>query len=302
MSVVNNVLLFLSLLTFCGCKNKSSDSVRNVDVNTETKKAESDVADGKIQPCGETIQEIGDRVLREANEKIQQSEQYKAALKILKELKSGKRQWMVQIKWIEYAEISPGEFLAFEQCDTVLDPELERSLLPDMIPDDLDGSSEIIIPWKENKVHWKGVDVPISLRVYEDTLYMIGFDREDMKNIKFRFYKQEGDTFNEISTDEYPKSIATKNLWFHKWQIEEGDVDAEINMDPNNFQFLHSLTANIWCSLITGKSYSEVYRLTGEEERKIVKEYLAEYKPIPLTKIIYTPDDSKNSNEPNQVN
>ncbi|MEN8127921.1 MAG: hypothetical protein ABFR90_08985, partial [Planctomycetota bacterium] len=299
---VKRLLLYVMLIPITislGCDNKDNgtESVQN----GETKKAESDVTDGKIQPCEETFQEIGDRVLREANEIIQQSEQYKAALKILKEVKSGKRQWTVQIKWVEYAEISPDEFLAFEQCDTVLDPELAHSLHPDMFPDDLDGSSEVIIPWKENRIHWKGVDVPISLRVYQDTLYMIGFDREtDRQNWRFRFYRQEENEFREIVPDEYPKSIATQNLWFsdiHK-NININGVILAINLNPKASWFDDSLTAMIWCQLMTGKEYHEI-SLDRDAIRKICEEYIAEYKPIKLTKIIYEQEsgDTKGFND-----
>ena len=52
----------------------------------------------------------------------------------------------------------------------------------------------------------------------------------------------------------------------------------EINMDTDSFQFPLSLTATIWCSLFTGKSYSEVIKMPSEEKRKIGKQYIAEYK------------------------
>lgn len=299
MYLVYFVMIFLSFLSFCGCENKSIDSAQNVEKNEETKEIKNDITDDKMQLYEETSQEIGDRVLREANEIIQQSEQYKAALKILKEVQSGKRQWTVQIKWAEYAEISPGEFLAFEQCDTVLDPELARSLHPDMFPDDLDDSSEVIIPWKENKIHWKGVDVPISLRVHQDTLYMIGFDREtDHQNWGFRFYKQEGNEFKEIAPDQYPKSIATQNLWFSEIHKNIDNVILAINLNPKASRFDDSLTAMIWCQLMTGKEYYEI-SLNRDAIRKICKEYIAKYKPIKLTKIIYEQEsgDTKGFND-----
>lgn len=206
----------------------------------------------------------------------------------IEEVVAGKRSMMVRLECVKHAEIRPGEFLAYKSVATVIDPELEKAL-PLEIMKDREEISEMVIPWKNNEIRWKGVDIPVSLRAYQDTLYMIGFDREtDFDKTIFRYYKQTENQFKEIKPGEYPKTIATQNLWFSKRQQEDGRVNLAINLDPNEDWFSRSLTAIIWCQLMTGKEYYEIVEgVPTEDVRKVAEEYIAKYKPVKLTKIIY---------------
>lgn len=136
------------------------------------------------------------------------------------------------------------------------------------------------IPWNGQELFWIGVGVPISLRSYEGNLYMITFDREsDFHKIRFRYYKQEHNVLSEISCKDYPKSIATQNLWLDKRGLE---LVRELN--PENSWFRDSLTANIWYQLEKEKEYYQQKGITISAE--FLKEYIKKNKVQKLETLV----------------
>ena len=59
-----------------------------------------------------------------------------------------------------------------------------------------------------------GAAIPVSLREWNDKLFLIGYDRETNRGKPtLRYYAQNGKKFGEVKPSEYPKRIATQNLW-----------------------------------------------------------------------------------------
>ncbi len=136
------------------------------------------------------------------------------------------------------------------------------------------------IPWNGEELFWIGVGIPVSLRSYKDNLYMITFDREsDFRKIRFRYYKQNHNVLSEISYKDYPKSIATQNLWLNK-----EDLKLLREFDPDDFWFRESLTANIWYQLETGK---EFYQQKGIDiSAEFLKNYIEKNKIQKLERLL----------------
>ncbi len=113
--------------------------------------------------------------------------------------------------------------------------------------------------------------IPIVIRMYKNDFYLVYYDRTDMKNITYRFYKStsEGD-FEKIEPTKFPKHLAIQNRWFN------GDDNAEnlIGLKPE--KLLGTTTAFLWrmiedypkgfdSSLDFIKQYKEKY-ITNREE------------------------------------
>lgn len=123
------------------------------------------------------------------------------------------------------------------------------------------------IPWGDKKLYWVGVGIPVSLRSFGGELYLIVFDRDyDFDKRRYRFYKEDHNNFREIYPAEFPKSIATHNLWF---QDDEEKIAAR-DLNPESEKFLYSHTADIWYQLEFGKEHYE--------EKKITAAFLQDYK------------------------
>lgn len=194
-------------------------------------------------------------------------------------------------------EVAPGKWLTMDQVDRVLDEESQfvkrlpnRQAVEKMRKEE---STELTIPWKSLTVSWKGSGIPVSLREFNGSLFLITFDRSQ-EVYQLRYYVQKEAAFDAISPADYPKQIATQNLWFKdrsRYSVGTGgrkvdQVELAVNIDPDDIYFTRTLTATIWCELATGKSYQEVERLGHDEKKKIVNEYSEKYSPIKLTQII----------------
>lgn len=194
-------------------------------------------------------------------------------------------------------EVAPGKWLTMVQVDRVLDEELpsvkrmpDREAVEKMRREE---STELTIPWQSRTVKWKGPDIPVSLREFNGSLFLITYDRSQ-KVYQLRYYAQKENAFNAINPADYPKRIATQNLWFNKgsrYRFGAGgrkvdEVELAVNVDPNDIYFKATLTATIWCELATGKPYEAVERLDSEEKLRIIKEYSEKYSPIKLTQIV----------------
>jgi hypothetical protein len=193
-------------------------------------------------------------------------------------------------------EIAPGEWITVKKIDVFLDETLpavrrmpNRAAVKKILEEE---STEFIIPWKDKTVRWKGHDIPLSLREWENKLYIITFDRsQGTSKCRFRYHAQDGDGFKEIKPDDYPKRIATQNLWLKADSYSTGmdgrkiyDVAQAVNIDPEDGYFYHTLTAKIWCQLMTGKEYWQVQGMA--DPQPLLREFAKKHNPIKLTAII----------------
>ncbi len=157
--------------------------------------------------------------------------------------------------------------------------------------------------WKGKKVQRKikvneaGAEhLLCSLREKDGVLYTIVLDREEVPKSRFIFSKlnAEGDGFREIKAELYPKVIATQNM-----QLDglEGirDVNGNVvdftkilqELDVGHAYFFHTLTANVWVCLETGKQKHELSAaFSADEITKLAKNYAKKYNPIPLKNLV----------------
>ncbi len=153
-------------------------------------------------------------------------------------------------------------------------------------------ATQLIISRGDETLTWKeeGDETPVTLREWEDKLFLITFDRSNFNKIRFRYYAESGDGFKEIEPDDFPKRIATQNLWLtaeSNGATVDGPVyplELVLNLDPEEIWFCRSLTGMIWCQLMTGKEYWEIEETV--EPQPLVREFSKKYKPIKLTAII----------------
>jgi hypothetical protein len=141
------------------------------------------------------------------------------------------------------------------------------------------------IPWRDQDVTWLGVGVPICLRAWKDELYLVVFDRDTIpvNSARFRFYRQTHGVLAEISAKEFPREIATQNLWL---STENGFRDGRpINqveiakaLDPASIDFRESLTAKIWLQCEMGKEYNS----SENVEKAFLESYLKKYAVVRL--------------------
>lgn len=195
-------------------------------------------------------------------------------------------------------EIAPGQFLIFYRTDKSIDrrPSTIRGLVKSFKESVLDGEgaewTKLVIPWRGTNIFWSSSDIPITLREHHQRLYLIGFDRRDNAKCVFRYYAERTGTLAEVSFTNFPKPIATQNMWFdgsarYGTDRNGNPVDLVIihrNLDPANLTFRHSLTAHLWCHLLTGRQYYEVQGHVVDEE--VLKNFIQEHKPIALPTII----------------
>ena len=182
----------------------------------------------------------------------------------------------------EEVEISPGKFITISRVDRSHDD--NRGLGGEVY-------SALSIPWNGTNVLFKSSDIPVSLRELDGKLYLIGFDREtNFQKCRLTYFQQDGSTFKKIEPSEYPKQIATHNMWFG---VRYGTgmtgnvidrVELAISLDPTNVYFLRSLTAQIWCQLETGQEYYETEATLID--KTMLLDYIEKHNPIKLTTII----------------
>ncbi|HCE42379.1 MAG TPA: hypothetical protein DET40_02380 [Lentisphaeria bacterium] len=197
-------------------------------------------------------------------------------------------------------EISPGKFIAIGNTSKDIDykPKGFKEAIGLAVDNIKNGTewTHIGIPWNGKLIEWKGEPIPVCLREYENNLYMIAYDRTVPNKSKFRFYMDDGNTLVEIKASDFPKKIASQNMW---WTCNIygriGDrfadhLQATIDLDPQNIGFSGTTTADIWLCLITGKEYYEIsgYSSTLDYDNriKLLEEYAEKNKPIKLTMIL----------------
>ena len=184
----------------------------------------------------------------------------------------------------EEVEISPGKFITISRVDRSHDD--NGSLGGEVY-------SALFIPWHGTSVLFKSSDIPVSLREHDNTLYLIGFDREtDFQKCRFTYQKLNGTIFKKIAPSEYPKEIATQNMWFSSRHskgtdgepIDNVELTRELNVSSG--YFFHTLTAKLWVHLETGKQYWEQGDIDMNTTRSIWNDYIRKHKPVALPTII----------------
>jgi len=95
---------------------------------------------------------------------------------------------------------------------------------------------------------------PISITYYNQSFYIIYFDREtDFNKITFRFFKSiDKGKFKEIESRQFPKQIAIQNRWFDNQ--EKQNKTKQLQLD----NIKSSLTAKVWYQLEKGVNYYEM--------------------------------------------
>jgi hypothetical protein len=195
---------------------------------------------------------------------------------------------------VRQAEVSPGNWVKYEEYQVVW--ELENGsfgavhTMPTESPKfwQMD-TSFLSIPWNRTNITWVGVGIPISLRAWNNELFMIAFDRDtNFHEIRLRYYRQEHGTLAEVSPKDYPPEIATQNLWLHtdNGTRKDGSVVNEVEivkaLDPASIDFRRSLTAKIWRQLETGEEY---YQSPNDVEKPLLESYLKKHSVVRLQKI-----------------
>jgi hypothetical protein len=190
-------------------------------------------------------------------------------------------------KWVE---VSPGDFA----------PVREYSITWDLADGSFEAVHTLEIEPKQfyhkdttyllvRGVQWVGVGVPISLRVHDDKLHLIVFDRDtDFDRIRFRYFREKEKVLTEIEPKDYPKSIATQNLWLRTEDIlvntkPFNELATALALDPADPHFRRSLTAKVWRQLEKGTEYYE--DRDGDVDQKLLEEYLRRNNVQRLTKI-----------------
>jgi hypothetical protein len=149
--------------------------------------------------------------------------------------------------------------------------------------------------WKDKNVGWKGKEIIISLREYDGTLYMVGYNREESQKSRLAFFKlnQKGTGFMPIKAADFPKQIATQNmaldLGYGNRHVRVGEDFIDTwsvirSLDITNRYFKLSLTAAMWYQLETGTEYYKQSR--SDLTQQFLKDFVTKYKPIALPTIV----------------
>jgi hypothetical protein len=167
-------------------------------------------------------------------------------------------------------EISPDKWLSVKQTDRG------------------EHSTRMELTWKNKIIVWDEPDVPVSLREWEGNLYLIGFNREDIHNVAIYYYKLTDTEFVRIKREEFPKRIATQNMWLRADDNSYGnngkvhnilDITRRLDVEDNAFKW--SMTGYIWMHIQTGKLHDEI-----ANPRELCALFKKEFDPIPLKNIL----------------
>jgi len=196
-------------------------------------------------------------------------------------------------------EIAPDKWLTVEKTDWYYPDDVIIADRP--LPEK--ERTRLRMTWGGQNVTWESVAIPITLREWEGKLYIIGYDREtDPDKPRFRYYRQKGNSFEEIKPHEFPKRIATQNMWIVHAKMPDDDPEKYMDLhltrklDPDKPYFDSTMTGHIWAQLATGKD--DTLQYAGVEDVDILKDFKEKYDPIPLPTIVKlesdrTPQDEK---------
>ena len=227
------------------------------------------------------------------------------------------------VKHQSEVEISPGRWLTVERKSEVYKPEWDARHRPrkdphkvtfteaiqqfvDSAPDSkaadtiLRLDSAFTFDWNGKNVEWKGKEFPVTLREHEGSLYMVGFNRQDIHKCRFVFsrLRKDGSKFEVIGSTEFPRQIATQNMSINLLHagrlVRVGDdlVDTwkvlqTLDIQSRYFRISSNLTAAMWYQIETGTEYWKISN--SDLTQQFLQDYVAKYKPIALPTIIKAP-------------
>jgi hypothetical protein len=225
------------------------------------------------------------------------------------------------IKHKSEVEIAPGKWLVLERKSEIYASDLTAKNPHVLSPLDavkqfadfasVSGSSpkslefKFAFEWNGKRVEWRGKEIPVTLRVMDDIIYMVGFNRQDSAKCRLVFFRlnKNGTGFDIIKSVDFPHQIATQNMSLYlegPRQIMVGDemIDTwEVlrNIDVKNRYFKLSLTAAMWYQIEHGTEYEQI-RYNSLITHDFLTNYVAKYKPIALPTIIKEPPEQAATN------
>jgi len=231
----------------------------------------------------------------------------------------------IAVREKEDVEIAPGKWLTLEREYQYDKAELEAMRNPANDPHNLTllglakqfvGSSgegkgrgkledSFTFQWKGRKIGWKGKEIIITLRECDDTLYMVGYNREVSQKDRLVFFilNEKGSGFRTIKAAAFPKQIATQNVALdfgngnRKVRVGEDFIDTWPvirSLDVTNVYFSLSFTAAMWYQLETG---TQLYMQSQSDlTQQFLQDYVAKYKPIALPTIVREPTEQLTTN------
>jgi hypothetical protein len=182
-------------------------------------------------------------------------------------------------------------------------------------------TSDLVIKHEGQIVTFKGpagVNAPEALMEHDGKLYVLAFDASSSgiqeKRTKgpwrWRSFEQDGAAFKEIPATNYPRSIATINIWRptgfqghvsrrYCSGVQGEKIDKLVfarTFDTEDGYFANSEIAWMWFMLevrndfgvVDGSGLQEDVRYHGRD-RTFIREFKAKYKPVQLTTIELTP-------------
>jgi hypothetical protein len=182
-------------------------------------------------------------------------------------------------------------------------------------------TTDLVIKYEGKIVKYDGpvgVNAPEALMEYNGKLYVLALDAsaQSLKECKkrgpwrMRCFEQEGLGFKEIPATNYPRSIATINIWrpdgfqgkisrryqsgMHGEKIDQ--LAFAKNFDTEDLYFANCEIAWLWFMLEVVNDFGAVtgsMNLSGirydSQDRTFIRNFKAKYKPVQLTTMELTP-------------
>lgn len=185
-----------------------------------------------------------------------------------------------------YVEVAPGKFIPVE---------FTSKFRTDMKIRYGGQTTVFELPW--------GINSAQTLMEFEGRLYVLALDASSRDRSKwpYRCFRQDGDKFEEIMPEEFPRSVAIFNIWrpgdrsrYATGMTAEDKLDfVKIGMalNPEDPYFVNSYQARLWYMLEVTNSlfWAERNFGDGEADQKFLREYIAKYKPVHLTSMEMKP-------------
>ena len=203
----------------------------------------------------------------------------------------------------EQIEIAPDRWITIQRVDNTYEYPASRATWNHYAPHIPRGKqwTWFSVPVDQRVVTWVGVDLPISLRDWESTLFMITIDSESNQNeAVLRYYKERDGGFAEIKPGDFPRRIATQNMWLKTdaWITMMGGsrvrpLDVTRNLNIEHGLFGDTYTARVWWHLERGANLKQ-QPYAWEVPTEFLREYVAKYQPIALPTIVREDTEKQN--------
>lgn len=229
---------------------------------------------------------------------------------------------MVKVSRKGEVEVAPGKWLPVSRVATVPQADLKPAKNPHQLStlDAIKQFADHVAPsapskeryrlefdWNGKTVKWEGKEeIPITLRDHDGMLYMVAFNREESAQGKchlvFLKLGSEGTSFEAIAPRDFPRQIATQNMWLGARFVKTGDVLVDQwemlrTLNIHAPAFGRRLTAKMWYQIETGTELD----LMTDVDQKFLEDYVAKYKPIALPTIIKEPPAQATTNTVSNV-